>query len=281
MRRWAPYLLLAPGVIWLVVFFVVPLVQLVLVSLQLPYPGYPGYYYQGLGVSNYRDVLVAYWPHLLRSLVFAAVATALTFALAFPLAYAMVFRLRRWRALVMVLVVAPFFTSFILRTAAWRQILADEGPLARGVGALHLLPGGHLTETPAAVVAGLTYNFLPFMLLPVYASLERVDPSLLEAGRDLYGGSLEVLRRVTIPLAAPGILAGTLLTFIPAAGDYVNADLLGSDRSTKMIGNVIDAEFFRQIGGYPHAAALSFLLMAMILAMVGAYVRRFGTEEIL
>lgn len=281
MRRSTPYLLLLPGLVWLGIFFVFPLVQLALVSLQLPYPGYPGYYYQAMGFSNYTEALGQYWPHFLRSLVFAAIATVLTFALAFPLAYAMVFRLRRWRAFVIVLVVAPFFTSFILRTVAWRQILADEAPLARTLDAMHLLPGGHLTETPAAVIAGLTYNFLPFMLLPVYASLERVDPSLLEAGRDLYGSAAAVLRHVTIPLAAPGIVAGTLLTFIPAAGDYVNADLLGSDRSTKMIGNVIDSEFFRQIGGYPTAAALSFLLMAMILAMVLVYVRRFGTEEIL
>ncbi|NUO34712.1 MAG: ABC transporter permease [Terrabacter sp.] len=280
-RGWMPYVLLLPGLLWLTLFFIVPLVQLGSASLQSQWPGAPGYYYRDVNGANYLDALSAYGVHFLRSLAFAGMATVLCFAIAFPLAYAMAFKAGRWRNVMLILVVAPFFTSFILRTIAWRQILADEGPLARTLNALHLLPGGHITETWVAVVAGLTYNFLPFMVLPIYTSLERADPRLLEAGRDLYADRLTTLRTVTIPLAAPGILAGTLLTFIPAAGDYVNAELLGSDTSTKMVGNVINSQFFTVLGGYPTAAALSISLMVLILVLVLGYVRRFGTEEVL
>lgn len=273
--------LLVPGVAWLVVFFVAPLVQLFTVSLQSDYPGYPGYYYRDLAWHNYLDAVQAYPAQVARSFGFAAAATILCLLLAFPVAYTMVFKAGRWRGLLMVLVVAPFFTSFVLRTVAWRQILADDAPLARLLSQLHLLPGGHLTDTGFAVVMGLTYNFLPFMLLPLYASLERVDPALVAAGSDLYATPWQTFRMVTVPLAMPGVVAGILLTFIPAAGDYVNADLLGSDRGTSMVGNAIDAQFFRVLGGYPMAAALSVVLMVFILVMVLAYVRRYGTEELM
>ena len=280
-RPWTPYLLLLPGLAWLLVFFVVPLVQLFTVSLQSPLPGYPGYYYRDVHVGNYARALTDYAPHFGRSLLFAALATFFAFCLAYPLAYVMAFKAGRWRNVMLVCVVAPFFTSFILRTVAWRQILADDGPVATPLRALHLLPGGHITETWVAVVAGLTYNFLPFMVLPIYASLERADPRVIEAGGDLYADGFTTFRTVTLPMSMPGVLAGTLLTFIPAAGDYVNADLLGSDRSTKMVGNVIESQFFKVPGGFPTAAALSFTLMALILALVFLYVRRFGTEEVL
>ncbi|HIW29735.1 MAG TPA: ABC transporter permease [Candidatus Luteococcus avicola] len=273
--------LLVPGVAWLVVFFVAPLVQLFSVSLQSDYPGHPGYYYRDLAWHNYLDAVQAYPAQVARSFGFAAAATILCLLLAFPVAYTMVFKAGRWRGLLMVLVVAPFFTSFVLRTVAWRQILADDAPLARMLSQLHLLPGGHLTDTGFAVVMGLTYNFLPFMLLPLYASLERADPALVAAGSDLYATPWQTFRMVTVPLAMPGVIAGILLTFIPAAGDYVNADLLGSDRGTSMVGNAIDAQFFRVLGGYPMAAALSVVLMAFILVMVLAYVRRYGTEELM
>ena len=161
------------------------------------------------------------------------------------------------------------------------QILSDDGWIASALNALHLLPGGHITETWVAVVAGLTYNFLPFMVLPIYASLERADPKIIEAGGDLYANGLTTFRTVTLPMSMPGVLAGTLLTFIPAAGDYVNAELLGSDISTKMVGNGIESQFFRVVDGYPTAAALSFTLMAAILALVFLYVRKYGTEELL
>jgi spermidine/putrescine transport system permease protein len=179
----------------------------------------------------------------------------------------------------LIAVIAPFFTSFILRTIAWRQVLADSGPVTSTLHTLHVLPPGEsLTASGTAVVAGLTYNFLPFMVLPLYASLERLDPRLVEAAGDLYATGPVGFRRVTFPLSMPGVVAGTLLTFIPAAGDYVNAALLGNP-STQMIGNVVDSRFFR-IVDYPTAAALSFVLMAAILLLVSAYIRRAGTEEL-
>ncbi len=280
-RRWAAYLLLLPGGLWLLVFFVFPLVQLFAVSLQSGFPGYPGYYYRDVNVGNYLSAISEFAPHFGRSLLYAGLATFFAFVLAYPLAYAMAFKAGRWRGVMMICVIAPFFTSFILRTIAWRQILADEGPVTSTLNALHLLPQGRITETWIAVVAGITYNFLPFMVLPIYASLERADPKVIEAGGDLFANGLTTFRTVTLPMSMPGVIAGTLLTFIPAAGDYVNAELLGSDRSTKMVGNAIESQFFRVLGGFPTAAALSFTLMALILAMVFVYVRRFGTEELL
>lgn len=277
-RSW---LLVLPGMVWLGIFFVAPLVQLASVSLQSDFPGYPGYYYRDVNVGNYAHALWAFRAQILRSFWFAGLATLACLLLALPLAHTMVFRAGRWRGLLLMLVVAPFFTSFVLRTIAWRQILADDAPLASALSALGLLPGGHLTETAFAVVMGLTYNNLTFMLLPIYVALDRVDASVIAAGGDLYATGWETFRLVTIPLAMPGIVAGVLLTFIPAAGDYVNADLLGSDRGTSMVGNAIDAQFFRVIGGYPTAAALSFTLMAIILVMVLAYIRRFGTKDLL
>jgi spermidine/putrescine transport system permease protein len=279
-RRLTPYLLLIPGLGWLAVFFIIPLVQLAAVSLQSGFPGYPGYYYRDVNVGNYATALSDFAGHFGRSILYAGLATLFAFCLAYPLAYTMAFKAGRWRNVMLICVVAPFFTSFILRTIAWRQILADDSPAVRTLNALNALPGGHLTETWVAVVAGLTYNFLPFMVLPIYASLERADPRLIEAGGDLYANGFTTFRTVTVPLSMPGIIAGTLLTFIPAAGDYVNAELLGSDRSTKMVGNVIESQFFRVLGGFPVAAALSFTLMALILAMVVFYIRRFGTEEL-
>ena len=278
-RSWVPYLLLLPGALWLLVFFVIPLGQLFSVSLQSQFPGYPGYYSRALNFGNYVTALTDFAPHFGRSILFATLATFFAFCLAYPLAYAMAFKAGRWRNVMLIAVIAPFFTSFILRTVAWRQILADEGPVASTLNTLHLLPGGRITETWIAVVAGLTYNFLPFMVLPIYASLERADSRVIEAGGDLYANGFTTFRTVTLPISMPGVLAGTLLTFIPAAGDYVNAELLGSD-NTKMIGNVIESQFFRVPGGFPTAAALSFTLMALILAMVFVYVRRFGTEEL-
>lgn len=282
-RSWVAYLLLLPATIWLIVFFVVPLIQLFTVSLQSGYPGYPGYYYRDLNFGNYLTAFTQYWPHFVRSLLFAGLATFFAFVLAYPLAYAMAFKAGRWRNVMLICVIAPFFTSFILRTIAWRQILADGGPVMWGFNHAHLawlLPDGRITETWIAVVAGLTYNFLPFMVLPIYASLERADPRVIEAGGDLYANGFTTFRTVTLPMSMPGVLAGTLLTFIPAAGDYVNADLLGSDRSTKMVGNVIESQFFKVPGGFPTAAALSFTLMALILLLVFFYVRKFGTEDL-
>jgi spermidine/putrescine transport system permease protein len=279
-RRLTPYLLLAPGLAWLTVFFLAPLVTLAGTSTQTPAPsGEIGAFQQTFRFANYWDSVQGYAPQFGRSFLYAVLATALTLLIGYPLAYAIAFKAGRYRNLLLVLVVAPFFCSFVLRTIAWRQILADEGFVVRTLRTLHLVgESTTLTASAFAVVAGITYNFLPFMTLPLYASLERIDPRLHEAGADLYGNPFTVFLRVTFPLSLPGVVAGTLLTFIPAAGDYVNAQLLGNSRTT-MIGNVVQSRFF-QIVDYPTAAALSFLLMAAILILVALYVRRAGTEEL-
>lgn len=279
-RSLTPYLLMLPGLLWLGVFFVVPLGTLLATSTQTAAPsGETGAFQQTLRLANYWDALQTYEAQFIRSFVYAAIATALALAISYPLAYAIAFKVGRWRNLLLVLVVAPFFCSFLLRTLAWRQILADEGFVVRTLKSLNLMgETTTLTASAVAVVAGITYNFLPFMTLPLYASLERIDPRLIEAGGDLYAGALTTFRKVTFPLSLPGVVAGTLLTFIPAAGDYVNAELLGNP-NTRMIGNVVQSRFFT-IVDYPTAAVLSFLLMATILVLVAFYVRRAGTEEL-
>lgn len=277
--------LLLPGLAYLGVFFVVPVATLLATSLYVPVPGGElGQFAPALRFANYADALGQFWPQLLRSFWFAALATVACLLIGYPMAYAIAVRARGrslLQGLLLVLVVAPFFTSFILRTIAWRQILADEGWVVHALVWLHALPpGGRLTATPFAVVCGLTYNFLPFMVLPVYSSLERLDPRLMEAGADLYASPVTNFRTVTFPLSLPGVVGGTLLVFIPAAGDYVNASLLGNNTNTSMIGQVIDARFFKVLD-YPTASALSVTLMVAILLIVAAYVRRAGTEDLL
>ncbi|UQA92803.1 ABC transporter permease [Streptomyces halobius] len=284
-KRLVPYWLLLPGILWLVVFFAAPLVYQASTSLQT------GSLEDGFTVTwhfaTYLDAIAEYWPQFLRSVLYAAIATALCLLLGYPLAYLIAFKAGRWRNLVMILVIAPFFTSFLIRTLAWKTILADGGPVVGVLNSLHVLDvtswlgmteGQRVLATPLAVVCGLTYNFLPFMILPLYSSLERIDPRLHEAAGDLYARPATTFRRVTFPLSMPGVVAGTLLTFIPAAGDYINAELLGST-DQKMIGNVIQSQFLRVLD-YPTAAALSFILMAAILAMVTIYIRKSGTEEL-
>ena len=202
----------------------------------------------------------------------------LALVIAYPLAYFIALKAGRWRALMLVLVVAPFFASFLLRTYAWKTILADDSVITRSLNAMHLLPDGRILNTSLAVIAGLTYNFLPFMILPLYAALDKIDPRLIEAGSDLYASPFTTFRKVTWPLSMPGVVAGTLLTFIPAAGDYINAELLGSTKD-KMIGNAIQTNFI-EFRDYPMASALSFILMAAILIIVTVYIRRAGTEEL-
>ena len=278
------WLLLTPGLAYLVLFFVAPVGVLLLTSLYERVPDGPvGATRPALRWENYTDAIVTYAPQFGRSFLYAFIATVLALAIGYPLAYVIAVRCRHrplLQGLLLVLVIAPFFTSFILRTIAWKQILADESVVVAVLKTISLLPDdARLTATPTAVVAGLTYNFLPFMTLPIYANLERLDLRLIEAGEDLYANPAETFRRVTLPLSMPGIVAGSLLTFIPAAGDYVNSALLGT-ASTAMIGNVIDSRFFRVVD-YPTAAALSVLLMAAILLLVAAYVRRSGTEDLL
>ncbi|KWX05485.1 ABC transporter permease [Carbonactinospora thermoautotrophica] len=284
-RSLTPYLLLAPGLLWLLVFFAVPMVFLVSQSLQT------GSVEEGYRVTwhwqTYLDALGAYHVQFLRSLGYAAAATLLGLVIGYPLAYTIAFRAGRWKNLLLVTVIAPFFTSFLIRTLAWQTILTNDGPVVtffRETGLLtllrmvHLVPGDQLMNSPFAVITGLTYNFLPFMVLPLYASLEKIDHRLLEAAGDLYASPWTAFRKVTWPLSLPGVVAGTLLTFIPATGDYINSKLLGSPQTT-MIGQVIDAQFLRVLD-YPVAAALSVTLMVTIAVLVSLYVRRAGTEEL-
>lgn len=272
------YLLLFPGLAWLGVFFAIPFVTLFLTSLQQPIPGKSGKYQPAFEFGNYIEAFTEYWPLFLRSFIYAGIATVLALCIAYPLAYFIAFRAGRWRSLMLVLVIAPSFASFLLRTYAWKTILADEGVITSTLNALHLLPDGRILNTGIAVVAGLTYNFLPFMILPLYAALEKIDPRLIEAAGDLYASPQTAFRKVTWPLSMPGVVAGTLLTFIPAAGDYINAELLGST-GNRMIGNAIQTNFI-EFRDYPTASALSFMLMAAILVLVFTYIRRAGTEDL-
>ena len=273
------YFLLLPGMTWLAIFFAIPFVTLFMTSLQAPVPGKSGQYTPAFQLSNYPDALAEYWPQFLRSFIYAGIATVLALLIAYPLAYFIAFKAGRWRALMLVLVIAPSFASFLLRTYAWKTILADEGFITTFFNYLHLLPDDRILNTGIAVIAGLTYNFLPFMILPLYAALEKIDPRLLEASNDLYASAFKTFRKVIWPLSLPGVVAGTLLTFIPAAGDYINSELLGSTKD-RMIGNVIQTNFI-EFRDYPTASALSFVLMAAILVLVFTYIRRAGTEDLL
>lgn len=275
-----PYLLLLPGAAWLLVFFALPLLQLAAASLYDPAGSLSTGYAMTWAFDNYPTALQAYWPHFVRSFVYSAIALVLALLMGYPLAYAIAQKAGRWKNLLLVAVVAPQFTSFLVRTLAWKTILSDNGWLVGLLRDLHLLaPDGRLLATPFAVVLGLTYNFLPFLVLPLYASLERLDYRLLEAANDLYASPLRAFQKVTLPLSMPGLIAGTLLFFIPATGDYINAELLGTPNEY-MIGNVIDSAFLVRLD-YPQGAALSFLLMAAILAIVFVYLRKAGTEEVL
>lgn len=275
-----PYLLLLPGFAFLFVFFILPIINLAQTSTQTPIAGGDtGEYEQSFAFSNYINAFVDNREQFGRSFLYATLATIFALAIAYPLAYAIAFKSGKFKNILLVLVVAPFFTSFLLRTVAWKQILGEEGFVVPTLRSLDVISEQTtLTSTAFAVVAGMTYNFLPFMTLPLYASLERIDPRTIEASGDLYANGLTTFRRVTVPLSMPGVVAGTLLTFIPAAGDYVNAAILGSP-NTKMIGNVIESRYFK-IVDYPTAAALSFTLMAAILILVTLYIRKAGTEEL-
>jgi spermidine/putrescine transport system permease protein len=276
-RGAVPYLLLAPGLAWLAVFFLVPLGFLAYQSLE------EGSFDFGYAFSwawgNYGDALTTYDTQLIRSFVYAGLATVLALLISYPLAYWIAFRGGRWKNLFLLAIVAPFFVTYLIRTLAWQTILADQGPIVGILRDLHVLGAdGRLLATSTAVVTGITYNFLPFMALPLYVALEQIDSRLIEAANDLYASRLQAFLRVTLPLSLPGVFAGTLLTFIPAAGDFINAQLLGTPRQ-HMIGNVIQSKFLELID-YPAAAALSFVLMAGILVGVAAYARALGTERL-
>lgn len=267
-RSWIALFLLAPGIAYMLLFFLTPLIQLAITSLQVPAAsGAIGDYVQALNFANYVNALAEYWPQLLRSFFYALTATIIALVIGYPLAYAIGVKARRFpllQAVLLILVIAPFFISFLLRTLAWKQMLPTE-----------------FIGTGGAVIFGLTYNIIPFMVLPIYASLEQLDIRYLEAGSDLYASPWTVFRKITFPLSLPGVVSGTLLSFIPLSGDFVNAssEFLGST-NTRMIGNVIESSFL-QTQNYPLAATLSIVLMAIILVIVATYVRRSGTEDLL
>jgi spermidine/putrescine transport system permease protein len=275
-RRLWPYILLLPGLAWLIAFFLVPLFTQTYVSLQT------GNLEEGFEFnwawSTYSDALSNYSDQFLRSFGYAAVATVLALIISFPLAYYIAFKSRR-KNLLLLLIILPFFTSYLVRTIAWQTILSDDGFVVNTLQSLGLLSAdGRLLATRTAVIAGITYNFLPFMALPLYVSLEKIDRRLIEAATDLYASRWTAFRKVTVPLALPGIFAGSLLTFIPAVGDFINAQLLGTSRQY-MIGNVIQSKF-NVTADYPTAAALSFMLMAVILVAVFAYAKLLGTRNL-
>ncbi|SJN11486.1 Putrescine transport system permease protein PotH (TC 3.A.1.11.2) [Leucobacter sp. 7(1)] len=267
-RGWIALLLLAPGIAYMLLFFVAPFVQLAITSLQAPADsGGIGQYVAAAQFSNYWVALQEYWPHLLRSFIYAIVATLIGLCISYPVAYLIGVKVRSrpmLQGILLILVVAPFFISFLLRTLAWKSILPSE-----------------LVGTHFSVIFGLVYNFIPFMVLPMFSSLQALDLRLLEAGSDLYASPVTTFRRVTLPLSMPGVVSGTLLSFIPMSGDYVNAsrEFLGGT-STTMIGNVIESNFL-QTQNYPMAATLSIILMVVILVIVATYVRKSGAEDLL
>jgi len=286
-RALAPYGLLKPGILWLSLFFLAPLWSMMVMSLsskQGRFDFFPSFTWEW---DNYRVALTDFRPQFMRSFGYAAVATVLTILIGFPLAYVIAFRGGKYRNILLGLVVVPFFTSYLIRTLAWGNILADEGPVVsiidnlglRGVlESLNIMQNGKLLNTPAAVIGGLTYNFLPFMVLPIYVSLEKIDPRLVDAAMDLYSSASSAFRKIVVPLALPGIFAGSLLVFIPAAGDFVNAQFLGNPQTT-MIGNSIQDQFLRQLN-YPVASAMSFVLMFVITIAVLVYTKFMGTEDL-
>lgn len=267
-KGWIALILLAPGIAYMLLFFVAPFFQLILTSLQVPAEGGGiGQYVAAIEFANYWAALQEYWPHLLRSFIYAVIGTIIGLLISYPLAYLIGVRVRHrpmMQGILLILVIAPFFISFLLRALAWKMILPVE-----------------FFGTDASVIFGLIYNFLPFMVLPMFASLQALDTRMLEAGADLYGSPVTVFRKVTLPLSMPGVVSGTLLSFIPMSGDFVNASrqFFGSV-DTQMVGNVIDSNFL-QTQNYPLAASLSIVLMIFILVMIVLYVRRSGAEDLL
>jgi spermidine/putrescine transport system permease protein len=277
-RRLTPYLLLGPGLAWLILFFLAPLGFLGHQSLETQNPLDLTYTFQWAW-HNYADAITGYHTQLVRSFEYAGLATLSALFISYPLAYWIAFRGGRWKNALLLCIVGPFFVTYLIRTLAWETILADNGFVADRLRDLHLLGANdRLLATTTAVVAGITYNFLPFMALPLYVSLEQIDQRLVSAAQDLYANKAWAFLRVTLPLSLPGIFAGTLLTFIPAAGDFINAQLLGTPNQA-MIGNVIQSKFL-ELTDYPAAAALSFILMVTILVLVGIYARALGTEKL-
>jgi spermidine/putrescine transport system permease protein len=286
-RKLAPYGLLKPGVLWLALFYLAPLVTLLRNSLSTLPSRFAVKAEFDWNFGNYADAFGDFGAQFQRAFIYAGAATLLTIVIGYPLAYVVAFRGGRYKTLVLGLIVVPFFTSYLIRTIAWNSLLADSGPIVSTLDRLQLvgllesvnvMDNGRLINTWTAVVGGLTYNFLPFMILPIYVSLEKINPALIDAATDLYSTRARAFWRVVFPLSIPGVFAGTLLTFIPAAGDFVNQQYLGSPNTT-MIGNSIQNQFLVQ-NDTPLASAMSFVLMAIITVGVMVYTRFFGTEDL-
>lgn len=276
-RSLLPLLFVLPGLAWLVFFYVIPIISQVWVSTQTGNPD--DGFVQTWNFAVFPDAVSEYLPQLGRSFLYAGIATLACLVISFPLAYFIAFKAGRWRNLLLLLIILPFFTSLIVRVVAWQTLLADDGFIVNTLQSIGILgPDGRLLATTFAVIAGITYNFLPFMALPLYASLERMDRTLLEAAADLYASKLTAFRKVTLPMAAPGIFAGTLLTFIPAIGDYINAQLLGTPNQF-MIGNVIQSQYLT-VREYPTAAALSFVVMIIVLVLIAIALRFVSTRQL-
>ena len=285
--RTAPWVLISPGALWLILFFIVPIGSLARMSLSSKKSRFDFRASFTWQWSNFSDALRAYGGHFLRSFLYAGLATVFALLIGFPLAYVIAFRGGRWKSVLLGMVALPFFTSFLLRTLAWKTLLADDGVLLSAVKrvglrgplqAISVMQDGRVLASPTAVVGGLTYNFLPFMIMPIYVALERIDHRLVDAANDLYANNIAAFRRIIMPLALPGVFAGSLLTFIPASGDFVNDQFLG-DANRKMIGTVVQERFIRNLD-YPSAAALSFILMTLITVAVLVYARVLGTEDL-
>ena len=286
-RRLAPYGLLKPGMLWLTLFYLVPLFTLLRTSLSTLPSRFAVEAEFDWNFGNYSDAFTDFGAQFGRGFLYAAIATVLCIVIGYPLAYVIAFRGGRWRNVLLGLVVVPFFTSYLIRTIAWSSLLADSGPIVGTIDGLRLsglfeavgiIDNGRLINTPAAVIGGLTYNFLPFMILPIYVSLEKIDPALIDAAKDLYSTAGAAFRKIVLPLSIPGVFAGTLLTFIPAAGDFINAEYLGNPNTT-MVGNSIQDQFLVQ-NNTPLASAMSFVLMAIIAVAVLGYTKLLGTEEL-
>ncbi|MEV8638641.1 ABC transporter permease [Streptosporangium sp. NPDC051023] len=278
MKRLAPYLLILPGGLWLLIFLVVPMVFMASVSTQEG--DILNGFVQTFNFSVYGDALAQYQTQFLRSVGYGLVATVVSIAMAYPMAYWIAFRGGARKSTYLLLVLLPFFVSFVLRTVSWKFLLADDGMLLSPLKSMGLLPNDfHILQTTVAVIGGLVYNYLPFMILPIYVALERVDPRVIEAAQDLYAARREAFTKVVLPLSLPGVFAGVLMTFVPMTADYVNAGILGGPANT-MIGNIIQTEYLVN-NNYPTAAALSFTLMAVMLIGIFAYARALGTENVL
>jgi len=266
-RRWIPWMLMVPGLVWLTVFFAIPMFSMGKLSLE-----------DG-GLSNYRDAFSDYRELIPRTFGYALAATVICILLGYPLAYVIAMRGGRRKNVLLALVVLPFFTTYLIRAISWRILLGDRGPVTRVLHSLNIIgENTSIVGTAPAVIGALSYNFLPFMVLPIYVSLEKIDRKLLEVGPDLYASGWRTFRKVTLPLSLPGLFAGSLLTFIPASGDFINVEFVGSD-AQRMIGNVVANNFVKE-QFRPGLSALSFVLMAIILLGVLLYARLLGTEEL-